>query len=185
MCRNIILGVSFLLCIAGCAHKRSISNSGFPEERHHGPGSVFDYRGELTEADVLGLSSDRTVTRTDIERALQGAQLPQLRYGQNILLVQSGAAYPDAAMLTNLTRYFGVTPFSGIPPQAIHCARCPATSSARNYAQQLQYTAARAGAETIVCYWGVLESARENMPTKPISWVPVANWILPDGPSIC
>ncbi|HUN48636.1 MAG TPA: hypothetical protein VMU85_19050, partial [Stellaceae bacterium] len=40
--------------------------------------------------------------------------------------------------------------------------------------------AARAGAETIVCYWGVLESARSGQASKLVSWVPVVGAVVPD-----
>ena len=46
--------------------------------------------------------------------------------------------------------------------------------------KSLRLAAARAGAETIVCYWGILESAREKIATKTVSWVPVVGWFVPD-----
>ena len=32
----------------------------------------------------------------------------------------------------------------------------------------------------MVCYWGILESARRNMETKTVSWIPFAGWVVPD-----
>ena len=40
--------------------------------------------------------------------------------------------------------------------------------------------AAQAGASTVVCYWGILESGNEEFATKTVSWIPVMNWFLPD-----
>ncbi len=44
----------------------------------------------------------------------------------------------------------------------------------------LRLAAARSGAKTIIVYWGILDSARENLATKTISWVPVVGSVLPD-----
>src|SRR5262249_31060816 len=49
-----------------------------------------------------------------------------------------------------------------------------------SFSRALRLTAARGGTETIVCYWGILESAHENLITKTVSWVPVMNWLVPD-----
>ena len=40
--------------------------------------------------------------------------------------------------------------------------------------------AARGGCETILCYWGILESESARLATKTVSWVPVANYFIPD-----
>lgn len=40
--------------------------------------------------------------------------------------------------------------------------------------------AARGGCETILCYWGILESENAKLVSKTVSWVPVANWFIPD-----
>jgi hypothetical protein len=38
----------------------------------------------------------------------------------------------------------------------------------------------RGGCETILCHWGLLESAEGNAIGKPVSWVPVVHWLVPD-----
>jgi hypothetical protein len=40
--------------------------------------------------------------------------------------------------------------------------------------------AARGGNDVVLCYWGVLESQKEDLATKSVSWVPTVNWVLPD-----
>ncbi|MCL1860340.1 MAG: hypothetical protein FWG52_02230, partial [Proteobacteria bacterium] len=52
--------------------------------------------------------------------------------------------------------------------------------SAEGYSRSLRLAAARSGCEKIVVYWGMLESARENLATSAVSWVPVVGWVLPD-----
>ena len=166
------------LLLAGCAKQRSISNSAYtgPEgDRSWQPGSAFDYRGELNEFDVLAVDRDKPVSDDEIWRALDRAKTVRLEPGSGILLVQSGAVFPDGPMHEELKKHFQVTPFSGVPPR-----RAAETDPVFSYSKSLRLAAARAGCGTIVCYWGTLESARRSMETKTVSWVPFAGWVVPD-----
>jgi len=163
----------------GCTSTRSISNSHhlretgcFPQGAPYTE-AAFGYYGELSEHDVLALNPERRITETDIAHALTNRAAPKLKPGSTILLVQSGAAFPDAGMVTALEREFRIVPFSGVPTDAHD-------GSKGAYSRLLRLTAARAGCETIVCYWGILESGRSDVVTKTVSWVPIAGWVLPD-----
>lgn len=163
----------------GCAKTRSISNSGYFEPGHHRVGSgvrEFAYHGELSEFDVLGIQRDRTVSDEEINRALDNAKQVRLEKDASILLIQSGAAFPDGAIVSALSQHFRVTPFSGIPPEIKRSEQ----STPGSFAQSLRLAAARSGSTAIVCYWGILESTSENLATKTVSWVPVLNWVVPD-----
>ncbi len=167
-----------LFFVTGCAKTRSISNSGYERDSGYGPNrkfteAAFGYRGELSEYDVLAIDSDRTISQAEIEQALANSAVPKLKRRSPILLVQSGAAFPDEAMVAALRHDFVIIPFSGIPRQSY-------SDGKGAYARLLRLAAARAGCETIVCYWGIVESGRQDLRTKKISWVPVAGWILPD-----
>lgn len=48
------------------------------------------------------------------------------------------------------------------------------------YSKSLRLTAARGGADLVLCYWGMLESESDRLPTKTVSWVPLVHWIVPD-----
>jgi hypothetical protein len=164
--------------LSGCARQRSISNSHYtprhlPAERH--AEAPFGYRGELSEYDVLAIERHRSITEAEIADALMQGAFPKLKRGSIILLIQSGAAFPDAPMVAALERDFRVVPFSGVPndPQ-LH------DGSRGAYSRLLRLTAACAGCEAIVCYWGILESGREELGTKTVSWVPLAGWMVPD-----
>jgi len=210
-----ILLVLIACCvIAGCARKvRSISQSGFQDNINYaGP-----HARELDEFDVLGLERDRPVTEEEIQRVSRQSQPVQLAPGSTILLIQSGAIYPDGPMVTELSKRFRVVPFTGVAAerkpnpeaqlreQTIRNAAVitdpnhpvtivPLTTLAResyrtkpgreeagDYSRVLRLAAARAGASTVVCYWGILESGEEKVATKTISWIPVLNWVVPDG----
>ena len=47
------------------------------------------------------------------------------------------------------------------------------------FSKGIRLAAARAGAETIVCYWPKLESSTHELPTSIVSWAPVLDLVLP------
>jgi hypothetical protein len=155
---------------AGCA-TRSISNSGFRDKGHRG--SQFGgYSGELSELDVIGVSADVAVTEADIQDAVRGPAGTKLSRGSNILLIQSGADFPDAPMLEAIGNRYSVASFSGRPGSH--------ANTGSSFSKTLRLTAARGGYDKIVCYWGVLESERKDKLTSVISWVPIVGYVIPD-----
>ena len=169
-----------ILLVAGCTTTRSISNPGYASERgcYHRTdysSAAFAYRGELSEFDVLAIDRNQPISDADIERALQQSGSPMLKRGSSLLVVQSGAVFPDAAMVTMLSSNFTVVPFSGVPGSTQ-----PSDTGYGAYSRLLRLAAARAGSETILCYWGILESGTQDLRTKTVSWVPMAGWMVPD-----
>ncbi len=165
---RLFLGLAMAsLFLTGCANTRSISNSASTDARSYRAGRVdpaFDYRGELNEFDVLAVDRDQPVSEAEIQRGLDHARPVSLKAGSSILVVQSGAVFPDGPMLGELKQHFVVTPFSGVPPR-----REAGNDPTLSYSKSLRLAAARAGCETVVCYWGTLESARRKMETKTFS----------------
>jgi hypothetical protein len=158
------------LLIAGC-ETRSISNSSY--DHAYRARQMTEYRGELSELDVVGLDANAPRSDEAIQAALQDTARPQLAANSRVLLIQSGADLPDEPMVTALTRRVEVLPFSGRPgarPFENH-----------DYARTLRLAAARGGYDKIVCYWGVLESQQHSQITKAISWVPIAGYFVPDS----
>jgi len=177
--------------LAGC-HKsqRSISHSGYVQQRSYcgeetrEPVSdpAFAYRGELSENDVLGIARSEFTSEADIRRALEAAKPVKLQPGSSILLIQSGALLPDGEMVTRLSRHYRVVPFSGVPTVRRLGSGAVQTESLdpEMYSKTLRLTAARGGTDFIVCYWGMLESESDRLPTKTVSWIPIVNWFTPD-----
>ena len=176
---------------SGCAKSaRSISHSGYTKPGsycHYAPGDgasdpAFEYRGELSEFDVLGISRGEITSDAEIRRTLETAKPVKLRPGSSVLLIQSGALFPDGAMVTALSRHFSVVPFSGVPTERKTSAGVVQTESPdpESYAKSLRLTAARGGTDLVLCYWGMLESESERLPTKTVSWVPLVHWVMPD-----
>jgi hypothetical protein len=175
--------------LAGCGGVRSISNSSYrgdettghyaPRVNNSDPG--FAYRGELSEFDVLGIERGEAASERDIQRALDSAKAVKLNANSSVLLIQSGAIFPDAPMIKELGKYFRVSPFSGVPPSS-HGEVETANQSRdpESFAQSLRLAAARGGNDVIICYWGILESEKQDLATKSVSWLPTVGWVLPD-----
>src|SRR5690348_4826402 len=94
--------------LAGCQKStRSISHSGYPQKGAYcGDGApavasdpAFEYRGELSEFDVLGIPRGEFTSEADIQRALAASKPVHVRPGSSVLLIQSGALFPDGAMV--------------------------------------------------------------------------------------
>lgn len=184
-----ILAALSLLFLLGChGTKRSISNSKYLEpgySHHHRPSAdgserAFAYQGELNEMEVLGIARGEITSESEIRRALENARRVTLRPGAAVLLIQSGAMFPDGPMVSELTKSFRVVPFSGVPPMGPGGTQKHHAPDPETYSKSLRLTAARAGAEMILCYWGLLESESQHLATKTVSWVPVMNWFVPD-----
>jgi hypothetical protein len=161
---------ALMMLVAGCS-TRSISNSGYHGRASHSSGGM-GYRGELSEFDVVGVTPDNTIAEDDIQAALRNHQRPRLERNSRILLVQSGAEFPDDAMVSALNQRFRVLPFSGKPPVK--------TEQGQTYSKSLRLAAAQGGYDKIICYWGVLESEQRKQVTKAVSWVPIVGHFVPD-----
>jgi len=175
------------LLLLGCNHlTRSISDSGYAEKAAHRGrlpepplDPAYQYRGELSEFDVLGITPGATASENEIRRALDNSKKVKLHSDSSLLLIQSGATFPDGGMVTELSKHFQVVPFSGIPPAKPDPTQTDGLRP-ESYSRLLRLAAAKGGNDTIICYWGILESETENLATKTVSWVPIVNWMVPD-----
>jgi hypothetical protein len=147
-----------VLVLAGC-ETHSISNSGYDHAAYrYGRVPADGYVGELSELDVVGIAPDAMITDADIATALRDISRPQLQRNSRILLIQSGADFPDEPMVTALSQHFRVLPFSGRPTAK--------SNPGAPYAKTLRLAAARGGYDKIICYWGVLESEQKESGDK-------------------
>lgn len=171
--RGLVTAAFVGLLLSACA-VRSISNSGYYADPDHGYGRQDNplYKGELSEFNVLGIDAKAAISEADIQDALASKRRFSLPRGASVMLVQSGAIIPDAAMVSGLEKYYSVAVFSGVPDQP--------GATAMNYSRALRLAAARGGHEKLVVYWGLLESGRENLATKVVSWFPFVGGFLPD-----
>ena len=157
-----------LLVLTACT-VRSISDSGYREPGYsHGNPA---YRGELSEYDVLGVDPGGAYRDAEIQKAIVERRPLSVRKGSGILLVQSGAEMADPEMIGAMEKYYTVATFSGVPQQA---------KVTTPYSQLFRMAAAKGGYETVIVYWGVLESETQGLGGKAISWLPVIGGVVPD-----
>jgi len=165
------VAVVFILALAGCG-VRSISDSGYRSDSGwRGPGADNPfYKGELNEFDVLGIDRNAKITEADIQKSFEAKKEMSVKKGSSIMLIQSGAVFPDDPMVKSLEKYYTVAIFTGVPEKI----------EGPNYSLVLRLAAAKGGYEKIIAYWGILETAQENLATKTVSWVPIVGWGIPD-----
>lgn len=112
---TLVLCFVALALITGCVSKsRSISQSGY-HDAYPSPGAPSR---ELDEFDVLGLDRNQSVTEADIQEVINRSQPVRLKEGSTILLIQSGALYPDGPMVEGLSEHFRIVPFTGMAPDS-------------------------------------------------------------------
>ena len=142
--------VALLALLAGCT-VRSISDTQ--------PWSYSNptFAGEITDLDVVGVAPMEVL-----------AGEPALRAGQRVLVVQSGAMFPDELMLAALREHCTVGTASGMPTRAFETGH-----GLRNAAQ-------RGGYDAVLAYWGVLETSSTGTAGKAASWVPIAGFFVTD-----
>ena len=164
----LVLAVSCV--VSGCLSSRSISDTGGYDGYGYYWGNPM-YRGEIPELNILSIDPEEIVTDERIAAELSAEHRIEIKSGCGILLVQSGAPFPDEPMERALSQHFQVTPFSGVLTEQ---------AAKAGYGKALRLTAAQGGLELIACYWGVLETARTDLATKTLSWAPVVGRIVPD-----
>jgi len=165
--------VGLLLVLAACS-TRSISNSGY--DPGYGRAGNPMYRGELSEYDVLGVDRTGGFSDADIQKAMVQKQPIVVKKGASVLLVQSGALLADPDMIAAMEKYYTVSSFSGVPLDPPVMGQPPRPP----YSQLFRMAAAKGGYETVIVYWGILESASKDLGGKAISWVPVIGGMVPD-----
>ena len=168
---NYLIILVVTLVSIGC-QSRSISNSDYR--------GTWGYRGELSELEVLGVSANKVISEGDIKAALNTKTKVSLKRGDRIVLVQSGAQFPDGPVLEELKPYYSVIPLSGVPVRDERYRRREDEGTKQPIDKSLRLAAAKSGARTLIVYWGILETGREDHGTKTISWMPVIGRIIPD-----
>ncbi len=145
-------------------------------------GSNAFYGGELSELDVLGVPEGE-VSESAIQAALGRAGSGSVRVprGSRVMLVQSGAIHPDAALQAAMAQYYDVMPFSGAVEKRGYSEKSKRVPGSE--AKRLRLAAAKAGVKHIVVVWGTLETAKDEMATGAVSWTPFVGRVVADEKS--
>jgi len=150
----------------GCMSTRSISDSGYSRWGYNDT-----YLGEISEFSLIGVDPAQAITDEEINRQFQERVVLKVPQGSAVMLVQSGALFPDEPMQTAMAAHYRLVPFSGIVTKG---------QSETNMARAFRLAAARGGIDYLACYWGVLEAEQYDLATKTVSWVPIVGRAVPD-----
>lgn len=168
----VVAGVIVVCAATGCLRARSISNADYGYGGYWG--GADRYQGELSEFSLLGIDPGQTVNDADIVNEYAKPKLTRMAPGSSVLLIQSGAQFPDEPMQRLMAEHFTVGPFSGVPVAK------PEEGQPAGLSKALRLAAAQGGYDYIAVHWGVLEAQQKNLGTRAVSWVPLIGYRVPD-----
>ena len=132
---------------------------------------------QLTDKDIFGNETTLAVSEEDIQAALEGEKF-SVPLNSAVILVQSGNRAPEMVMQQEMSRYYRISTFPGIPDKqkAISCNKVKSeegevvASENMNYMQALRYIAAKGQQKAVIVYWDTLQSGKYDTTTKTIIW---------------
>lgn len=134
---------------------------------------------QLTDKDIFGNETTLAISEEDIQAALEGNEL-RVPKNSAVILVQSGSRAPEAVMQQEMSRYYTVATFSGIPDRqkSVTCNKDKnkdesqdiAVAENMNWMQAMRYVAAKGHQKAIIVYQDILQSGRYDTTTKNMVW---------------
>lgn len=174
--RSIALLYMSALLLTGCAvhspiDAKKIGVSGTESNVSKNP-SV-----QLTDKDIFGNETTLAVTEEDIQAALEEDEF-HVPLNSKIILVQSGSRAPETLMQQEISQYYSVATFSGIPDRqkVISCNKEKDENNEAviaenmNWMQALRYVAAKGHQKAIIVYQDLLQSGKYDPATKTTVW---------------
>ncbi|WP_316375385.1 hypothetical protein [Enterobacter hormaechei] len=178
--------VAFLL--AGCAPRSDIDAKKTGAWAKSGVSKNASVQ-QLTDKDIFGNETTLAVTEEDIQAALEEDEF-SVPLNSPVILVQSGSRAPETAMQQEMSKYYTVTTFSGIPDRqkVISCTKDEngdvVAGENMNWMQALRYVGAKGHQKAIVVYQDMLQSGRYDPTTKTMMWSDYKNEKLADATSL-
>lgn len=148
---------------------------------------------QLTDKDIFGNETTLAISEEDIQAALEGNEL-RVPKNSAVILVQSGSRAPEAVMQQEMSRYYTVATFSGIPDRqkSVTCSKDKNKNESQditvaenmNWMQAMRYVAAKGHQKAIIVYQDILQSGRYDTTTKNMVWSDYKDEKLPDSISL-
>lgn len=182
--------VAFLL--AGCAPRSDIDAKKTGAWAKSGVSKNASVQ-QLTDKDIFGDETTLAVTEEDIQAALEEDEF-SVPLNSPVILVQSGSRAPETAMQQEMSKYYTVATFSGIPDRQ-KTATCNkdknkdgsqdiAVVENMNWMQALRYVGAKGHQKAIIVYQDTLQSGKYDTATKSMVWSDYKNEKLTDNTSL-
>ncbi|HEX4504018.1 MAG TPA: hypothetical protein VH187_23105 [Scandinavium sp.] len=170
---NVALLCLTIFLLNGCAESPiDAKKVGSTQASSHNVGNSAEL--QLTDKDIFGNETTLAVSEEDIQAALDSEKL-SVPLHSSVILVQSGNRAPELSMQKEMSRYYTVATFSGIPDRQkpMSCntkVQDTPINENMNYMQALRYIAAKGRQKTIVVYWEALQSGHYDVTTKSTQW---------------
>jgi predicted transcriptional regulator len=146
---------------------------------------------QLTDKDIFGNETTLAVSEEDIQAALEEDEF-RVPLNSKVILVQSGSRAPETVMQQEMSQYYSVATFSGIPDRqkVVSCNKEKDENSEAtiaenmNWMQALRYIAAKGHQKAIIVYQDLLQSGKYDPTTKNTIWSDYKNEKLTDTTSL-
>ncbi|MWP62706.1 hypothetical protein [Gilliamella sp. Pas-s25] len=166
---NVIIILFLTIFLVNCSSSQTLKNPAYSAAKVA--------KVQLTDKDIFDEELDKEITDYDIQEAAylakKGFHVP---LNSSIILVQSGESVPDAAMQSEMAKYYQVSVYNGFPKVKTLSNRRKSKDKDtdhvihNNYMKQLRLIAAKGGQRTIVVYWGSLENGVLDEKTNIVNW---------------
>lgn len=142
---------------------------------------------QLTDKDIFGNETTLAVSEEDIQAALEEDEF-RVPLNSRVILVQSGSRAPETLMQQEMSQYYSVATFSGIPDRqkVVSCNKEKDENSEAtiaenmNWMQALRYIAAKGHQKAIIVYQDLLQSGKYDPTTKNTIWSDYKNEKITD-----
>lgn len=146
---------------------------------------------QLTDKDIFGNETTLAVSEEDIQAALEEDEF-RVPLNSKVILVQSGSRAPETLMQQEMSQYYSVATFSGIPDRqkVVSCNKEKDENSEAtvaenmNWMQALRYIAAKGHQKAIIVYQDLLQSGKYDPTTKNTIWSDYKNEKITDTTSL-
>lgn len=190
--RSVIISCATLSILTGCAPHSSIDAKKTTlqaESRTLNSTSTT----LLEDKDILGNETTLAISEDDIQAALAEDNF-RVPLNSPVILVQSGNRAPETVMQQEMSRYYTVATFSGIPDRQKKgiCSKDKsknedqdaAVAENTNWMQALRYIAAKGHQKAIIVYQETLQSGKFDAATKSMVWSDFKTGKRPDSTSL-
>lgn len=169
--------LSILLFISGCKSS--------PSAQTKNPGYVSiknNSSNQLTYSDVFDDELEDEITEDDIQEAiLQAEHGFTLPANTTIILAESGKLVPDIKMQNEMSKYYQVSVYSGLPKRKARTLknRQEETTVQNNYMRTLRLIAAKGHQKAIIVYWSTLQLGSLDEVNREIIWADFTGGAVP------
>lgn len=183
------------LCASACLLAGCVPNSPIDAKKTGTSGkestSSKNASVQLTDKDIFGNETTLAVSEEDIQAALEEDEF-RVPLNSKIILVQSGSRAPETLMQQEMSQYYSVATFSGIPDRqkVVSCNKekdenSDATVAENmNWMQALRYVAAKGHQKAIIVYQDLLQTGKYDPATKNTLWSDYKNEKITDAASL-